>query len=406
MPKKETRKTSNGRAVLRVGEYERTDRPGYVFKWRDKTGRQHSITATTLDRLREREKEVQRDEALGKDIQAGKRTVADYFHLWESQKRGLKPNVRAGYKYTYATYIAPELGRKRVDSIKPSDIAAFYNKKADDGLTIGTLDNIQTVLVQIFDKAEKDDAIRRNPASKALKELKKEMTTKKRKALTPEETERFREVIRGTIWEGPFEFALATGLRVGELTALTWKDIDEKAGQIHIRRTLVDYSEDGKMARIINTPKTDAGTRTLPLGEDARHALEIQKERGNTCTEIIDGIGGFIFATRDGRTHNQQTLNRALRRIRKDANEGAKEGEVLLPIFSMHNLRHTYATQLAASGVDLKTAQELLGHKDIQTTANIYQEATEEMKRRAEEKRRAYTQGEHGEQEGEQGCTD
>ncbi|MCU6724949.1 Integrase [uncultured Clostridium sp.] len=113
---------------------------------------------------------------------------------------------------------------------------------------------------------------------------------------------------------------------------------------------------------------------------------EEQKENGWTDAEI-DGMTGFVFCNRYGNVMNAQSVNRAIKRISSAYNateevEAKKEHRepVLLPNFSAHSLRHTFCTRLCERETNLKVIQSIMGHKDIQTTMDIYAEATEEKK--------------------------
>ena len=102
---------------------------------------------------------------------------------------------------------------------------------------------------------------------------------------------------------------------------------------------------------------------------------------------MVDGYTDFIFVNRFGGTQHQGTLNKAIRRIIRDCNDeillNAKEKQdpVLLPPFSCHSLRHTFATRLCEANVNIKVIQDVLGHVDISTTMNIYADATKYLKK-------------------------
>ena len=108
---------------------------------------------------------------------------------------------------------------------------------------------------------------------------------------------------------------------------------------------------------------------------------------------MVDGMTGFIFTNREGNIHNNQTINRAIERIRvlynsQEEVKAAKEHRepMLIRHFSCHNIRHTFCTRLCEVETNLKTIQYIMGHKDIQTTMDIYAEATRESTVSAMEK--------------------
>ena len=102
------------------------------------------------------------------------------------------------------------------------------------------------------------------------------------------------------------------------------------------------------------------------------------------CDVEINAYADFVFLNRFGGLQHQGTLNRVYKRIIRDCNDAAflesENPEVLLPNFSCHNLRHTFATRLCESGANIKAIQGILGHSDITTTMDIYTDATQEMR--------------------------
>ena len=320
----------------------------------------------------------------------------------------MKSNTASNYVYMYGLLVRDTLGRRRITDIKNHDIRIFYKEllarptRSGKPMAVRTIEVVQNVLHQVFDLAYKADVIRRNPTDGALAEIKRASgPAQKREALTPEEQARFLSCIRGTKWEPVFGFLLETGLRIGEAAGLTWDDIDEAAGVIHIRRTMIYYPEraGGKCTTRINTPKTEAGTREIPFNSEIQRLLDLQRERGYVCRETVDGISGFIFGTRQGSPVNQNSLNRAIKRIIAAANEEATDAAQraseapplpMLPAFSCHVLRHTYATNAIRAGVDLPALMGIMGHRDMRITLEIYTSIQRDMKREADAKRRAY----------------
>lgn len=113
-----------------------------------------------------------------------------------------------------------------------------------------------------------------------------------------------------------------------------------------------------------------------------------QEELGIKSTARIDGYDDFVFVNRYGQVQHQGTLNKAIKRIMRDCNDQVlleqdlESGPVLLPNFSCHVLRHTFATRLCESGINIKVIQDVLGHVDISTTMDIYVDVMNETKRR------------------------
>lgn len=391
------RKDSHGR-VLKEGESERK-RGGYDYRWRTSGGQRHSIYAKTLDELREKETEIIRDKSNGIRTEARNITLNDIYDMWVELKRGLKDNTFQNYQYMYNQFVYPDLGQMKVSKIKRSDVRRFYNMLADErDLKISTIDSVHTVLHQVLQLAVEDDYLRINPSDNALKELKlsHNMDAEKRKALTMEEQKIFIEFLEKSRqynhWKPIFTVMLETGLRVGEVTGLRWEDLDFENGTISVNHTLVYYNHKKNGCYFnVNTPKTKAGNRTVPMTKIARDAFEqerrYQETLGISCQVHVDGYTDFVFVNRFGNVQHQGTLNKALRRIIRDCNDQILEAAkgtraTLLPRFSCHILRHTFATRMCEAGVNMKVVQDILGHADIGTTMNIYTDATKELSRR------------------------
>ena len=328
-------------------------------------------------------------------------TLDDLYELWKDLKRGLKNNTFENYKYIYETFVRRQIGSKRVSTFLKSDIKRFYNYLVDErGLKPATVDGVHNILHQIFDMAVDDNYIRNNPTNNVLRELKKAhcFKTEKRRGLTRPEQELFMDYLKNSntavYWYPVFAVMLGTGLRVGEVTGLRWCDIDLEDGIIDVNHTLVYYdhrTSEGKKGCYfnVNTPKTEAGNRQVPMLDFVKEAFVMEKERqellGVHCEATIDGYTDFIFLNRFGQPQHQSTLNKAIRRIIRDCNDEqflkTESPEVLLPHFSCHSLRHTFTTRMCEAGVNIKVIQDTLGHKDITTTLNIYTDVTKELKR-------------------------
>ena len=397
---KNSRRLDKNRITLRTGESQRANGK-YSYRWTTKDGCRHDIYANTLEELREKEELIKVDQHDGIKTETRLITVNAIFDMWCDLKRGIKDNTLQNYKYMYNMFVRSSFGKLRVTAVKKSDVKRFYNKLADDRiLKISTIDTVHNILHQCFNMAVDDNIIRINPTENMLKGLKKahNFTMEKRKALTKDEQELFISFLRTNPqynhWYPIFAIMLGTGMRVGELIGLRWCDIDLEEGNISVNHTLVYYNKgDNKGCSFsINTPKTKAGERNIPMMDFVKEAFILEKrnqeETGISCRATIDLYTDFIFVNRFGDVQHQGTLNKAIRRIIRDCNDEVllkvkgNSKPILLPPFSCHSLRHTFTTRLCEEGVNIKVIQDILGHKDISTTLDIYADVTKDLKKK------------------------
>lgn len=391
------RRKDNKKRVLKEGEYQRANGT-FEYKWRDKRGKRHSVYAKTLEELREKELDVLRDVLDGVRSDKKNMTINDLYYRWVQLKKGLKANTFQNYKYMYTQFVEPDFGEMHIVDLKRSDVRAFYNKLADERfLKPSTIDSVHTVLHQVLELGVEDEYLRYNPSDNALKELKRAHNTDsvKKRALTIQEADLFQEFLAQPgqyhKWYPIFTVMMWTGMRVGEITGLRWCDIDLDDETISVNHTLVYFDKGGKerCGFSVNTPKTKAGERIIPMLPKVKEAFlmekQFQKEIGLECNVTVDGYTDFIFINRFGGVQHQGTLNKALRRIIRDCNyevldKGGKD-PVTLPRFSNHSLRHTFTTRMCEAGVNIKAMQDILGHADAETTLQIYTDATKDLKK-------------------------
>lgn len=400
-----TRKDLRGR-TLRKGEMQRSSDKRYAYSYTDPLGRRKYIYANDLVTLREREAQLTRDQLDGLDIYvAGKATVNFVFDRYMSLKTNLRETTRSNYLYMYDRFIRDTFGEKKIADIKYSDVIQFYNHLIEkEGLQINTLESIHTLLHPTFQLAVRDDIIRKNPTDGVMAEVKKGSNKASgiRHALTIVQQRTFMDYIANHPiyyhWWPLFTILLGTGCRIGEALGLRWEDLDYEKRVISINHNLTYYptGDNRSSERHISKPKTEAGMRSIPMLDSVKDAFEMlweeQKENGWNDVEI-DGMTGFIFCNRFGNVPNPQSVNRAIKRIVSEYNaaeavNAKKEHReaVMLPDFSAHHLRHTFCTRLCEKETNLKVIQSIMGHKDIQTTMDIYAEATEEKKQESFER--------------------
>lgn len=393
-----TRKDKKG-YMLRTGECQRKD-GRYSYSYTDRWKKRHIVYATSLVELRELEKQIRMDLDSGIDPNAAKvMTLSDVFDRFINRKYDIKPTTRSNYQYNFDHYVREGFGQQKIGKIHYSDVKKFYyDLLKERGIKPRTLDGINTVLHSTFKMAVRDEIIRSNPTEGVMAEIKKsDLWVKTRKsALTVLEQKELISFMEDNHqfkgWVPVITVLLGTGMRIGECLGLRWEDIDLDNRIISVNHNLVDFQdrELKKQVRKIQTTKTRAGIRTIPMIDEVYEAFitefELQSAIG-FCEEEIDGYSGFIFTTTDQKLMSRSAVNNAIHRIvdihneeeEKKAKEEGRE-PVLIPQFSAHQLRHTFCTRFCENETNLKVIQSIMGHSDITTTMDIYAEATQEKK--------------------------
>ena len=349
--------------------------------------------------LRDIERQIQRD--LEDGIRAGEAntiTVNALFKSFMDLRTDLKETTRCNYICLYDKQVRDELGGRKIRSVKFSDIQRLYMHMVQDlGLKASTVQSVHSILYQMFESAVMDNLIRVNPAANVLKSLRKMLLVEqeKRHALTEEEQAKLIEYVYqsriycrlGTL----FTVLLGTGMRIGEALGLRWCDCDFEKKLISVNHTLLyKQSENGGYRYRISEPKTKAGLRVIPMLSEVKEALLAEKaKRRNPNLEpfSIGGYTDFIFLNSHGKVFTPAYVFDAIQNITSAFNreeyfkaEQENREPCYLPKFSAHILRHTFCTRFCENEKDLKIIQDVMGHRNIRTTMDVYNEATESRK--------------------------
>ena len=393
------RKDPKGRTLHRGESYNKAKKL-YCYAYTDSFGDRKFIYSQDLGDLREREKSIAKDALDGIDVYAlAKSDINFVFDRYISTKTELRSTTMTNYVYTYDRYVRKGFGKKKIAEVRYSDVLLFYNALHDKGLKVNTIDSVHGVLHPTFQMAVRDNILRNNPTDGVMAELKKKLKgeTEDRHPLSHEEEKEFLDWLdrpENIRWRPLFTVMFGTGCRVGEIIGLRWEDLKYDDNLISVNHNVTYYprSENGYKCEFrVSLPKTEAGIRTVPMLEKVRKAFEeekaYQKETGCHCTMEVDGMSGFIFCNRFGNLYNPASINRAIKRIVDDHNareevKASREGRepLIIPRFSCHITRHTFCSRLCEKETNVKVIQQVMGHKDIQTTLDIYAEVSEAKK--------------------------
>ncbi len=293
-------------------------------------------------------------------------TLGEWLDKWlnEHMAFSIRESTKERYR-NYIGYIKPQLGHKHVSAITTAEVQIMYNKLKESGrqrchptmghqLSDSTVRSIHMMLHEAMEYAMREHMILKNPTvgTTIPKASAKEM-----QILTEAQIQTFMEAIKkDELWNDFFYLELMTGLREGEICALKWSDFDSAEGKLAICRTLHSDGTTGDT-------KTYSGMRSIKLPQSAADML---RERKQTA------ISEWIFPNPlkpENAILGSAAYNR-LKKILKECN---------LPDIRFHDLRHTFATQAIAGGVDPKSLSHLLGHTKASFSLDRYAHVTSEM---------------------------
>lgn len=247
------------------------------------------------------------------------------------------------------------LGSTKVQKVTTEKIQDFFNNQTHRANSC--IDKIHSLLNQIFKKAIKKKIITENPLEDIIKP-KSEKQDKKVEALTLEEHQHFIKALENEKYKNIFLLEINTGMRPGEILALTPNDIDFKNNCIHITKTLTKDIEDNY--KLGDSTKTYAGTRDFPLDDQLKAILK------DSISKMKLNKNQLIFTLENCKIINVSTINTVFKRICRNLKFNDKDD------YNQYMLRHTFATRCIEAGMPAHVLQKLLGHADVSTTINTY----------------------------------
>ena len=370
----EKRKDAKGR-VLRAGESQRKDLI-YQYRYTDIRGKRQTIYSSDLKELREKEKEIQKHLNDGIDYAAGRATVISLLERYIGLKQGVRYNTRVGYNFVLNLVKQEDFGYRQIGSIKVSDAQQWIIKLHNDGKGYSTITSVRGVVKPAFQMAYNEDIIRRNPFDFKLVDVVPN-DSKKRGAMTEEQQDIWMTYIREdktyTKYYDEFVVLLGTGMRVSEFCGLTMSDLDFENRRIRVDHQLV-RERGGKY--YVEKTKTACGVRFIPMTDDVYWSLKniLARRKKVKMETIVDGYSGFILLDKDSKPKVALHIENEMRWAMKKYNK--LHPDQPLPNITPHVFRHTFCTNMANAGMDVKTLQYLMGHSDVGVTLNIYTHAS------------------------------
>lgn len=337
-------------------------------------GRRRSARGRTMTEARAKLRALQERAASATPVIDERLTVAAYLEYWLSVTEStVRPNTYVRYREYVRLHAVPIIGQLRLVELKPMHLQQLYAKRLQAGSSPATVHHLHAVLHRALAMAERWEQVDRNVARLVSPPR---VPRAKIEPLTLDEVRRFLDAARGSRFEAAFVLAVVTGVRLGELLALRWEDIDLGAAPaIRVRGSLQRL--DGVGLQILE-PKTAQSVRDVAIGRLAAEALRGHRvrqaeERLAIGTSWIDR--GLVFPNHWGDYMNPEWFRR-----REFGHVLARAG---LRKIRFHDLRHTFATLQLANNQPLKIVSEMMGHTRIAITQDLYTHVSAAMQRSA-----------------------
>lgn len=330
---------------------------------------------------------------LSKEQQRTKRVVQEVYDEWLNV---YKETVKASSVKTRMVAMKPFIakhGKHLIGKLQINDLQNYLIESRDTGISKHHIAGTRTALNLLFNFALKNDYVKNNVVKNTVipKANKKShlLLNAKKKYIEKDEIQIFLSGVKSSGRRNAYSIALtmlSTGLRVGEVLALTWNDIDMENSQIVVNKTLFEKAADEGGFELV-PPKTESSNRTVSFNKDL--ATELKRMKVQYNKERLVGLRNpksewcnLVFTGRSQQPLRSATISSVFNQIYKAYGvEGAS---------GTHILRHTHITMLVEAGVDLPVIMERVGHSSINITLDIYTHVTKKMQENSDDKINEY----------------
>jgi len=327
------------------------------------------VYAKSKEELDDKVSELKRKISRVSYIDTDTYPLGDWLDEWINTivKDKLRQNTWESYETVIRLHLKPKLGSIPLGKLQPQAIRKVFTEKITEGYSGRSVQYMHTILSAALKQAVIDDILIKNPCMAVQKPRK---TKKEINPLSQEQTNTFLATAKNTVFYTILFLAWGSGLRREELLGLRWKDVDTKKGTITVNQTVI-VTKDGPT---ISEPKNKSSYRTIPIQKEIITSLQSHKVVINE-QQLQGGLGytklDLVFPRPNGLPRDPRQLSKDFKAVAKKAGLPDK--------FTLHDLRHTHATQLLALGIHPKIVQYRLGHSTFQQTMDTYSHVLPQM---------------------------
>lgn len=363
-------KRANGEGSI----YTKTLKSGkkvYIAASKDINGVMRRKTCYKVSEARDHLYKMKQDRLLGKNTFAvnPKMNVTEFLESWLRNRANLKPETRRNYQGAITNRIKPEIGNLKVATITPATIENLYQKLDAKGYKAGTLNVTHAVLSSAFADAFRLNLLPRNPMDRVKKVTKRTIPTRH---IPQSDAERiYAYSTKDPYTHARIELGIYMGLRPGEVFGLKWDDISYTAKTITIERQVQRVKGSGLVFQSVKT----GDVRTIPLSDAQIAILQRHQVNQMALSPSLRSVDNLVFPNSKGKKMDPKRDHKSWKDLLRAA--GVKTN------YTRYQMRKTAFTNLAVSGVDLRTIMEISGHKQVSTLINSYVHPTTESMRAA-----------------------
>ena len=339
----------------------------YQARFINRFGKRVTIYDKTITGINKKLRNAKYDDDNLLNVVDNKITLNEWYDTWLNIYKQNCRSTTLRFYHTAYNRLREDLGWRKISSIKPIDIQMAINNLKSDA----SREDCKTLLSGMFSAAINAELVQKNPVVNIVTHIDNNESEEKR-ILTNEEIELVCSYGKKSMAYPMIVICLETGMRIGEVLGLTWDNIDFDKNIINVRHTLVKLSNDGSPTFELHSPKTKAGKRNIPMSKIVREIL-FEKKSKHKSIPNNHGIDSLVFTTRNNNPYSQEHIRKAvdliISNIQKDHPEFKK--------FTLHGLRHTFATKCIAKGMKPKVLQKILGHSSLSMTMDLYCHVTD-----------------------------